>query len=42
MRMLVPFLIALGAIYLWDVNYNHGMLTDGAISMLRDIGRAIR
>jgi hypothetical protein len=40
--MLVPFLIALGAIYLWDVNYNHSTLTDGATSMLQDIGRTIR
>ena len=41
MRMLVAFLIVLGAIYLWDVNYNNGSLTAGA-SMLQDIERSIR
>jgi hypothetical protein len=42
MRMLVAFLIVLGAIYLWDANYNNGILTAGAKSMLQDIGRSIR
>ena len=42
MRMLVAFLIALGAIYLWDANYNDGSLTAGAKSMLQDIERSIR
>lgn len=42
MRMPLAILIALGVIYIWDVNYNHGALTDGARSMLRDIDRSIR
>jgi hypothetical protein len=42
MRMLVAFLIVLGAIYLWDANFNNGILTAGAKSMLQDIGRSIR
>jgi hypothetical protein len=42
MRLLLAALITLGAIYLWDANYNHGMLTDGAKSMLRDINHSIR
>ena len=42
MRLLLAALITLGAIYLWDVNYNHGMLMDGAKSMLRDIDHSIR
>jgi hypothetical protein len=42
MRMLVAFLIALGAIYLWDANYNNGILADGAKTMLRDIKHNIR
>ena len=42
MRMLVAFLIVLGAIYLWDTNFNNGILTAGATSMLRDIKHSIR
>jgi hypothetical protein len=42
MRVLIAFLIVLGAIYLWDANYNNGILSDGARSMLRDIERSIR
>jgi hypothetical protein len=42
MRVLIAFLIVLGAIYLWDANYNNGILTAGARSMLRDIERSIR
>ena len=42
MRMLMAFLITLGAVYIWDVNYNNGVLSDGARSMLRDIDRSIR
>jgi hypothetical protein len=42
MRMLLAFLIVVGAIYLWDVNYNNGVLTDGAKSMLQDIDRSFR
>ena len=42
MRMLVPFLIALGAIYAWDAHYNNGLFMDGAKSMLWDIGRSMR
>ena len=40
--MLIAFLIALGVVYIWDVNYNNGALSDGARSMLRDIDRSIR
>ena len=42
MRMLMVLLIVLGAGYIWDVNYNNGVLSDGARSMLRDIDRSIR
>jgi hypothetical protein len=40
--MLMVFLIVLGTVYIWDVNYNNGVLSDGARSMLRDIDRSIR
>jgi hypothetical protein len=42
MRMLVAFLVVLGVIYLWDANFNNGILTDGANTMLRDIKNNIR
>jgi hypothetical protein len=42
MRLLLAALITLGAIYLWDINFNQGMLTDGAKSMLRDIEHSVR
>ena len=42
MRMLLAFLIVLGGVYLWDANYNNGILMDGAKSMLRDIEHSIR
>lgn len=42
MRLLVPFLIALGAIYLWDANYNKGLFMDGAKRLLQDIRHNIR
>jgi hypothetical protein len=42
MRVLVPLLIVLGVLYVWDVNYNNGVLTAGATSMLRDISRSFR
>ena len=42
MRMLMVLLIVLGTVYIWDVNYNNGVLSDGARSMLRDIDRSIR
>ena len=42
MRMLLAFLIVLGVVCVWDVNYNNGILSDGARSMLRDIARSIR
>jgi hypothetical protein len=38
----VAFLIVLGAVYIWDVNYNNGVLSDGAMSVLRDIERSLR
>jgi hypothetical protein len=42
MRVLVAFLIALGVVYVWDVNYNNRALTDGGTSMLRDIEHSFR
>jgi hypothetical protein len=42
MRMLVAFLIALGAIYFWDAHYNNGIVMEGAKSMLRDIEHNFR
>jgi hypothetical protein len=33
MRIFVAFLIAIAALYLWDVNYNNGTLSDGVIRM---------
>ena len=42
MRVFVAFLIALAAIYYWDVKSNQGTLSDGIIrmgrSMLHHIG----
>jgi hypothetical protein len=40
--MLMVFLIVLGAVYVWDVNYNNGVLSDGARSMLRSMSHSIR
>jgi hypothetical protein len=37
MRLFVAFLIALAAFYFWDVNYNHGTLSDGVIRMERSM-----
>jgi hypothetical protein len=37
MRMLLPLLIVLAVVYIWDVNYNNGIFFDGARSMLREI-----
>jgi hypothetical protein len=31
MRIFVAFLIALAALYFWDVNYNHSTLSDGVM-----------
>jgi hypothetical protein len=42
MRMFVAFLIVLGVLYIWDINFNHGVLTAGATSMLRDIEHSFR
>ena len=42
MRILVPLLIVLGVLYVWDVNYNNGVLTAGATAMVRDISRSFR
>ena len=42
MRMLMVFLIVLGAVYIWDVNYNNGILSDGVRSMLRSVSHSIR
>ena len=38
MRVLIAFLIVLGAIYLWDANYNNGSLTDGGLAYSLGIG----
>ena len=37
MRIFVAFLIVLAVLYFWDVEYNHGTLSDG----LRAMGRSI-
>ena len=42
MRMLMVFLIAVGVVYIWDVNYNNGVLSDGARSMVRSMSDSIR
>jgi hypothetical protein len=42
MRFLLAFLIALGVVYIWDVNYNNGILSDGVRSMLRSVSHSIR
>jgi hypothetical protein len=42
MRMLLPFLIALGVLYFWDANYNKGIFMDGAKRLARDIEHNIR
>jgi hypothetical protein len=43
MRFVVALLIALAVLYVWDVNYNHGVFSDGVIrmaqSMLHHTGR---
>jgi hypothetical protein len=42
MRIFVALLIVLAVLYLWDVNFNRGALSDGVIrmgqSMLHHIG----
>jgi hypothetical protein len=42
MRMLIAFLIVLGAVYIWDVKYNNRALTDGGTRMMRDIEHSWR
>jgi hypothetical protein len=37
MRIFVAILIALAAVYFWDVEYNNGVFSDG----LRSMGRSI-
>jgi hypothetical protein len=37
MRIFVALLIVLSILYFWDVEYNHGTLSDG----LRNMGRSI-
>ena len=37
MRVFVALLIVLAAVYFWDVEYNHGMLSDGVRAMGRSI-----
>jgi hypothetical protein len=42
MRMPVVFLIVLVAVYIWDVNFNNGVLSDGAIRMFHSMSHSIR
>jgi hypothetical protein len=37
MRIFAALLIVLAVLYFWDVNYNHGTLSDGLISMERSM-----
>jgi hypothetical protein len=37
MRIFVAFLIILAVLYFWDVEYNHGTLSDGLSAMGRSI-----
>ncbi len=38
MRMLVVFLFVVGAVYVWDLNYDNGALSDGVRNMWASIG----
>jgi hypothetical protein len=42
MRMLLVFLITVGVVYIWDVNYNNGIFSDGVMSMLPSMSHSIR
>jgi hypothetical protein len=37
MRILVALLVVLAVLYYWDVNYNHGALSDGVVRMERSM-----
>jgi hypothetical protein len=37
MRIFVPAIIVLAVLYFWDVEYNHGTLSDGLISLGRSL-----
>ena len=37
MRIFVALRIAVSVLYFWDVEYNHGTLSDGLIGMGRSI-----
>jgi hypothetical protein len=37
MRIFVALLVVLAVLYFWDVNYNHGTLSDGLIRMERSM-----
>jgi hypothetical protein len=37
MRVLVPLLFVLSVLYIWDIEYNHGTLSDGLTRMGRSI-----
>lgn len=37
MRMLVVFLFVVGAVYVWDLNYDNGALSDGVRNMWASI-----
>lgn len=37
MRIFVALLVVFAVLYFWDVNYNHGALSDGSIRMERSM-----
>jgi hypothetical protein len=41
MRIFVALLIVLSVLYFWDIEYNHGTLSDGLRSMGRSISHNI-
>jgi hypothetical protein len=41
MRIFLAILIALAAVYFWDVEYNNGVLSDGVRSMGRSIAHSV-
>jgi hypothetical protein len=41
MRILVALLVVLAVLYFWDVEYNHGTLSDGLVRMGQSIVHSI-
>jgi hypothetical protein len=37
MRILIALVVVLAVLYFWDVEYNHGTLSDGLIRMEQSI-----